>query len=186
ESILSRAEYVTGTRATICALTIISNILDNDKAARPIPAARVIAPQRQHNAANTKTSIRSEPKLLCRERLLGPTPFLHTTIQPAVGSMYHTSRIKHEHDPRVRMAHPRSGFAKGIKRAGHLKPRVDSQNEAGGREEKMTTVVIVSYAGPRGPYKSTVRDNARGLHIVVYIYASRHKSSFKSHSAGVR
>lgn len=27
------------------------------------------------------------------------------------------SRIKHEHDPRVRMAHPRSGFAKGIKRA---------------------------------------------------------------------
>ncbi|KYM84491.1 hypothetical protein ALC53_05277 [Atta colombica] len=34
--------------------------------------------------------------------------------------------------------------------------------------------------------RSTIRDNARGLHIVVYIYASRHKSSFKSHSAGVR
>lgn len=45
---------------------------------------RQTAPRRQHNAANTKAPIRSEPKLLCRERLLGPTPFLHTTIQPAV------------------------------------------------------------------------------------------------------
>lgn len=45
---------------------------------------RQTAPRRQHNAANTKTPIRSEPKLLCRERLLRPTPFLHTTIQPAV------------------------------------------------------------------------------------------------------
>lgn len=49
---------------------------------RTVP--RQTAPRRQHNAANTKTPIRSEPKLLCRERLLGPTPFLHTTIQPAV------------------------------------------------------------------------------------------------------
>jgi len=30
-------------------------------------ALRQTAPRRQHNAANTKTPIRSEPKLLCRE-----------------------------------------------------------------------------------------------------------------------
>lgn len=33
------------------------------------------------------------------------------------------------------------------------------------------------------PPRGTMR---RGLHIVVYIYASRHKSSFKSHSAAIR
>lgn len=32
-------------------------------------------------------------------------------------------------------------------------------------------------------HRGTMR---RGLHIVVYIYASRHKSSFKSHSAAIR
>lgn len=38
-------------------------------------------PRRQHNAADTREPIRSGPKLLRRERLLGPTPFLHTTAR---------------------------------------------------------------------------------------------------------
>lgn len=63
-------------------------------------------------------------------RLCGLSPPPHGNFFAAIAV---GSRIKHEHDPRVRMAHPRSGFAKGIKRTLCLslydprKPRLNRQ-----------------------------------------------------------